>query len=296
MSLKKITYTLILLFTHFYVFAQSSNWKIETSIEQLNHDYNWSIAGNPEGNSPNILSELIWSKLKGPKINLNISRSVYKQFELSFNFSQHSIKQGRAKDTDYLQDNRTDPFFDEDALSNKGQAFDYSLFLKYEIPAGRFLKLKPYIGAAYFDKKLYLLDFPGTLNDPPLNSTYKNRWKGGVLGIETGYQLNKLLLILNLAAGYYDYLAKAQWNLNEKFNQPLSFKQTANSYTLSAGFRAGYSLSKHIAVIMGVEKKYGASYSGIDEAYLSDGEEVRTRFNGAEFNSFGAKAGLEFTF
>lgn len=281
---------------HFCVLSQSPKWKIEASVEQLSSDFNWSIAGNSEGNSPNVLSELIWSRLKGPKFNLNISRSIDKHFELSFNFSQHQIKKGRATDTDYLEDNRNDPFFKEEALSNKGKAYDYSLFLKYAIPVSRLMKLKPYLAAVYFDKKLYLLDLPDRPGDPPLNSSYKNQWKGAVLGMETICQINKLSLMLNVSAGYYSYLAKAQWNLNEKFNQPLSFKQTANSYTLQAGFTAGYRLSREISLILGLEKKYGATYSGIDEAYLSDGGNARTRFNGAEFNNFGARAGLEFNF
>ncbi|RQO74495.1 hypothetical protein DBR43_03640 [Pedobacter sp. KBW06] len=294
--MKKIIATLLFSFIHLYVLSQSPKWKIEASIEHLSHDYNWSIAGNIEGNSPNILSELVWQNLKGPKINLNISRAIYNHFELSFNFSQHKIKQGRFKDTDYLQNNRTDAFFKKDGLSNEGKAYNYSLLLKYELPVSRFLKLKPYVGATYFDKKLYMLDFPDELTDPPLNSIYKNQWEGAVLGVETSYQINKVSLILNTVAGYYNYLAEAQWNLNEKFNQPLSFKQTANSYTFLVGFTTSYSLSKHINMLLGMEKKYGATYSGIDEAYLINGVNVKTRFNGAEFNSFGAKIGLEFGF
>ncbi|SDM61187.1 hypothetical protein SAMN05421820_104220 [Pedobacter steynii] len=285
-----------MVFSAFYAYPQSPSWRITASVAHFEHDYNWSIAGNADGGPPNILSELVWTKMRGPKFNIGISRRLFGRLELGANFSLHHIKKGSVTDTDYLQNNRQDPFFNLEGMANKGSLYDYSLQLKYGFPIGSSLNLKPYLGIAYSDRKLYILDLPDHESDPPLNSSYKNTWKGGIAGAEINCQLKRFLFGLNIEAGYYRYLAKAQWNLNEMFRQPLSFKQTANGYSLSAGLSTSYKLSKSISISIGLEKKYGATWKGIDEAYLNQGGSLKTRFNGAEFNALAAKTGIELTF
>lgn len=287
---------LILTLFNASAFSQVSKWKVETSIEQFSQNFNWSIAGNMEGNSPNILSELIWQDLKGPKFNLQINKQINQHFELVLGLSKHTIKKGAGSDTDYLENNRREPFFEQQFLSNKGNADDYLLIIKYTLTTKNLLKWKPYFGLNLYEQKLHILDVQDGNNEQTLNSIYRNMWKGAVLGIETCYEIGKITITLDALGGYYQYLAKAQWNLNEKFNQPLSFKQNANGYKFSIGLKSGFSLSKNIDAFLGVERQYAATFSGIDEAYLSNGSIPKTKFNGAEFNSIGIKAGTVLNF
>ena len=285
-----------LAFFNVSAFSQNKKWNIETSIEQFSQNFSWSVAGNMEGNSPNILSELIWKNLNGPKFNLCIGKQINRQLELAFAYSRHVVRNGSGSDTDYALDNRNEPFYEQQFLSNKGNANNYRLIVKYTMFAKNWLKCKPYLGFNFFEQKLHILDFYNEVTNTALNSTYKNEWKGAVLGIETCYEIGKITITLDALGGYYQYLAKAQWNLNEKFNQPLSFKQNANGYKFSIGLKSGFSLSKNIDAFLGVERQYAATFSGIDEAYLSNGSIPKTKFNGAEFNSIGIKAGTVLNF
>lgn len=277
-------------------FSQSSKWKIEASIEQLNHNFNWSIAGNMAGHSPNVLSELIWKDLKGPKLNLEVSRQINPYLEVTFGFNKHIIKKGSGSDTDYQEDNRQDAYFYQQFISNKGNAENYLFVVKYILQPKIPIKIKPYLGINFFDQKLYILDPIGPLATLPLNSTYSSKWDGVVFGLEAIYQINKITFTVNALTGYYNYEAKAQWNLIKEFNQPLSFKQNADGYKFSVNLKSDFAITKNCAFLLALEKQYGATFSGIDEAYLSNGSIPKTKFNGAVLRSLGLKTGIIFTF
>ena len=66
----------------------------------------WSVAGNPSGSDPNILSELSWSGVDSYQLSLS-NRSRYKRhIYLRGHLNYAWIRDGRVRDSDYGEDDR----------------------------------------------------------------------------------------------------------------------------------------------------------------------------------------------
>src|SRR5436305_1463719 len=74
----------------------------------LEQQFHWSIAGNYQGQNPNILSELSWKRLRAISFGAGAMGKVYPKMDWMIAFSYHATLSGKVTDPDYKKDNRTD--------------------------------------------------------------------------------------------------------------------------------------------------------------------------------------------
>ena len=84
-------------------------------------DLTWSIAGNMQGQSPNILSELTFKNITGFGGYLDGVYTPTKYTELNAFYQLSGIVSGKGTDVDYQDDNRTHPTFNGTFSSNNGR-------------------------------------------------------------------------------------------------------------------------------------------------------------------------------
>ncbi|OOQ57624.1 hypothetical protein [Mucilaginibacter pedocola] len=285
--------TIICLYIFFGTAALHAQQKIHLDIATgyQREDFKWSIAGNLQGQSPNIYSELQWKKLGGQTISANLQWNFSGRLMLIGAYSRTSIRTGTVRDNDYNGDNRTNPAYDELFDADKGFTRDIVAGLGYRLIQTENFSLTPYVGYNISKQSLHLLDRSGQF--PDLNSTYDTDWKGpfvkaiGVLKIS-----GKLSLNGNIQYTQANYNAKADWNLISSFQHPVSYRHIAKGYGLEAGASLNYHLTKNIAVNAGGGYYTWQTGEGIDELFLSSGGSEKTQLNGADRKGYRLSAGV----
>lgn len=274
----------LLLFCTVSVYSQESRWSVQIGAGLSVQRLNWSVAGNEQGTSPNIFSELTWDKLRARKYNLQVDYNVSEKFGLNLLVDYNHITKGQGNDSDYLQDNRNDRFSNLDFLSNKGHVYDMQLKVNYKLPHLGLLIPCIVAGAEQIEQKLYILDLP--MKNNGLRSDYKARWNGGTIGFSLYYPIQLFYFSGEYDFGLYDYTAKANWNLIETFQHPVSFRHRALGFKHDIQLKVGYRISERFDVNLSANRYFAFTNDGKDNLYLMDGGIKESRFNGVEFNQY----------
>jgi len=269
----------------------------------------WNIAGDINGQNPNVLSELQWTGLQIPQAKLDIN-AYMANFYLKSNFSYGEIKGGDNQDSDYYSDNRTNEF----SRSNNGvggEVADASIGLGYKIDTSRRDdKLRSYfmpmLGYSINIQNLQMNDGVQTVASnlspplgpfPGLNSSYDAQWQGGWVGLLIGEENTKTDLTIELSMIYHNvnYQAEADWNLRSDFAHPKSFEQRAdgNGVTLSLSGRSPLGHSKKWFWAFGLDYGRWQTNAGLDYTYFADGSTALTRLNKVRWESSAINLGLE---
>jgi outer membrane protein Pom len=130
-------------------------------------DLRWNIAGDTEGNNPNILSELEWEDLgifqiKGS--NVTVFRGVYLKGSLAYGW----IFSGDVQDSDYLGDNRALEFSRSNNNADDGNTMDASMGIGYQfLFRSGFIGISPMIGYSHHEQNLIMTDGNQTVASIP---------------------------------------------------------------------------------------------------------------------------------
>jgi len=275
------------------VHAQEHRFTISAGGAANISDFNWSIAGNMQGQSPNVLSELQFKKVSSLGIYIEGSYRLLKWLELNGSWQKNGAIGGDGVDTDYEGDNRTHPTYNETFTSNRGwletfAAGAQACFLsreRYRMKAGLF-----YTSST---QNYYLLN--SGLED--LRSTYTAKWYGPKLAIGADYNCNKKWM-LSAAFAYYlvKYKASANWNLIEALMHPVSFRQTANGNMMDGQLGLSYALNSFCSLTLTGLIGRGETDQGLDVTYMRTNHQISTRFNGAHYNYYGLRIGAGIRF
>lgn len=278
--------------------AQDSphKWSIKPYIGLQQSKFDWSIAGNAAGTSPNILSELIWKNLKGPGFGLDIKYHITNRLSVKATNQYNSITKGEAEDTDYADDNRQSAFYYDLLNANKGYLYDADLQLSYQLLKFGEFNINPIVGLSYNQQKFHLLESANNPDSKGLNSTYEARYKGFDFGAEFVLKMQKFSIGAAVLGGFYTYSAKANWNLIPDFAKPVSFTHKANSFALCGDINLAVPLNKSLRVEVDYKVNNINTYSGIDKAYFNSRPTEETQFNGANFRKNAVLLGLNFSF
>lgn len=256
----------------------------------------WSIAGNLAGENPNIYSELKWQKLTayGPDIQLDITLLDRWCIQLE-NASYHIVK-GRATDTDYQGDNRTDINFSALLSSDKGNIRHEKILLGYHMLSKASWHLVFGLGYSIHQQALYLLDLNPQISNPTLNSTYTARWSGVLTSLRMNIKFGKYMNFSGAATYQQNrYIAHADWNLIEDFQHPVSFEHIAKGYRIDwsaqLSRKTGKNLSFHLTGCL-QKSRTGA---GLDYVYLNSGAVSSTKLNGVYHYGKGLQLGVTYT-
>jgi len=100
-------------------------------------DLDWNIAGDINGNNPNILSELEWEGLESFQIKTT-NKTIFNQlFLLKGSLAYGWILNGENQDSDYWGDNRTLEFSRSNNNSDEGNMLDASFGLGWQFTFSR---------------------------------------------------------------------------------------------------------------------------------------------------------------
>lgn len=250
----------------------------------------WSIAGNLAGNNPNILSEVTWKSLKGAAITVGLEIPLVKKFYLKGSFSKSFTYKGAATDTDYAEDNRTNPIFRAELNSGDGYLTGYQLEAGYQVMI-KGLKLSPSIGYSVHQQYLHLTDD----DFMELNSTYKTRWKGLSAGLALHKSICKFNLVTTMDYHQLNYAGAANWNIIDEFKHPVSFRHIAKGFGATMDLKLLYNTLNNISPYVNFGLGYWSTGAGIDELYYADGRTAKTRLNDVSRNGNNIGLGIKIT-
>ena len=283
-------------------------------------DFDWNIAGDIHGNSPNVLSELTWDDLEIYQLELYNKSIVREVCYLRGSLSYGWIKDGDNQDSDYLEDNRALEFSRSNNDADDSDTLDASLGIGYPFTFGSgFVGLTPLVGYSYHEQNLTMTDGNQTItwisldpdfpDGPPLgpmlglDNTYEAQWKGPWVGFDlifTSKDVHRYLAqveaYVNLEYHWADYCAEADWNLITRFAHPKSFEHDADGdgIVISAGWNVVWSY--HWALNANFDYQDWSTDHGTDRTFFSDGSVEETRLNEVNWKSYAVMVGLSYRF
>lgn len=291
-SMKVVTLLLIcFLVIQYNVHSQSKHKSFYLEIGSLynSSSLEWSIAGNIDGQFPNILSELKFNNIKS--IGAYIKGEYYpiKSLVISVSFNKNEVINGKGTDTDYKDDNRSNPIFEKNFTSNIGNFTALKSGIGFPVRISNKTMITPAILYYLTKQKFYLLsnEIEG------LKSTYQTTINGAEISVKTNVFLNKFMnTSLNLSYHIVNYNAEANWNLIEIFKHPVSFSQISKGSGYNIDIAFGFKLNKIFSVTAAGDLNLTKISKGIDTSYLITEKEIQTQFNGAKNRMYGLKLGI----
>ncbi|MDB4900956.1 MAG: hypothetical protein JWQ63_237 [Mucilaginibacter sp.] len=291
---KFLIFFLTILFNLHFGYAQDIEKKAQLSLSTgwQQEDFHWSIAGNINGQNPNILSELKWKNVNGLNYAAALKWNVWKKISVYGDYNRQFIKSGSVNDMDYNGDNRTAPIYTGNFSDNKGYTSSFNAGAGYILFNNNLFSLIPYIGYGVSTQALYLVDLTGQF--PTLNSTYQSNWKGPFIKVNSSIRLlQPLKLTAGIAYHQVNYSAQGDWNLINEFQHPVSYRHNADGYGLNANAMLVFSITHYIAVNISYGYFNWETGTGYDQLYLSTGQIDKTQMNGAAFKGFDIAGGID---
>lgn len=288
----KIILLLLLFFQSLNFYAQKE-LTLETGTIFNVSNLDWSIAGNLEGSSPNILSELKFNKITSLGYYFKGDYVPVAYLKFSAFFQQNKVIKGNGSDIDYKDDDRTNPIFEKKFRSNKG---DFTLFkggIGTPIHLSTKITITPSVFYYLTKQKFYILS-----NElQKLRSTYNANMKGVEVSVEGNLQLNKIIYSsLTFSYHFVNYKAEADWNLIDIFKHPLSFSHDSKGSGVEVNTILGGRINKVFSIIANGFLNTTTIRKGTDTSYLITGNEVVTQFNGAKNVLYGLRIGIRASF
>lgn len=290
----------IIAISHFlFILTASSQIEKEKLVTELGtsldtYDFEWSIAGNIYGQSPNVLSELKFYNIVSKGYYSSLKFSPVDKVSIFLYYQQSKVIDGMGLDSDYKEDNRKGVSFKKEFFSNKGEL--ENIRIGYTIPIFTYKNLKTasIISYSFRSQNFQIL---GGRKEKDLNSSYLKRMKGVQFLINNNYSFNKVISFsIDFAFSYVNYKAKANWNLIKIFKHPLSFSHYSRGTIFESNFTFKGRVNKYISILIGGELRRVEIGRGVDTAHLVTGKNINTQFNGGKGYGYGLKTGVYFFF
>ena len=279
-----------------FALAQNIEKKVQLSLSagQQQEDFHWSIAGNSNGQNPNVLSELKWKNISGLNYAAALKWNIWKNISLYADYNHQLIKSGTVNDMDYSGNNRNAPVYTGNFNDNKGYTSSFNSGAGYVVFNNNLFSLIPYIGYGTSTQSLYLVDLTGQF--PTLNSTYRANWNGPFVKVSSSVRLTRLLKLTgNITYNQVNYNAQGDWNLINEFQHPVSYRHDAKGYGLNANAGLAFGITHNIALNISYSYFSWETGTGFDQLYLATGQIDKTQLNGAVFNGFNISGGIDFS-
>ncbi|NTV14658.1 MAG: hypothetical protein HGA96_12130 [Desulfobulbaceae bacterium] len=282
--------------------------------------FDWNIAGNVEGDNPDVLSELAWKDLKSNQVSARAKAIMTNdrvpfggEFRIGGNYGE--IYSGSNQDSDYNGDDRTREYSRSNNHADSGEVWDGSLggglvFFN----RSHTLSLAPLVGFSLHQQNLTIHKGYQTISDPNnapnsdsvppavgpiagLNSTYDAKWRTGWLGLDIDFipmPYFDLHGTVELHSGRYE--AEADWNLRGNLAHPRSFNQTsdqARGVVANIGVRAGV---RNVLLTVDFNYQKWRAKDGEDNTYINDGSIWVTKLNEVNWEAASVTGGVTVRF
>ena len=276
------------------VSAQDVEPKLQLSLSSgyQRENFHWSIAGNTNGQDPNVYSELKWKDVGGTAYNASLQYNVWNKVMLYGSYNRVSVRSGAVSDIDYSQDNRTNPVYNQNFSDNKGSTSAWSGGVGYRLFNNDLFSLSPYIGYTGNTQNLDIVDETGQF--PGLNSSYQANWKGEFIKVISTLKIwRSLKASVDMTYNQTHYNSQGDWNLINEFAHPVSYRQVADGYGINTGAQLSYNLVRRLSIFAGFNYFNWETGNGTDTLYLATGEADKTQFNAAFRNGYQVSGGLK---
>ena len=293
MYFRKIISLLLFLLCSTALCVRAQKNEIRVAAGYGRSDLHWSIAGNIDGKDPDILSELVWSRLRGPLWNGEARYYFKNRFGIELNAGYHNIQKGRVIDRDYASDHRQDNYYNEQ-FNSRGRDVLIDAAVNYNIGTLADFQIRPFIG--YTLKKQEALLLGDEEKEKDLHSSYKTTWMGGRVGLNAMGVFNRFDIRMNCFSGLLKYRAEALWNLIDEFAKPVSFRHNTGAYQIGGSVEMGYTLWQKVRIMGYYNIWHADAWKGLDKAYYTDGSTIDTRLNWVTSTSTCFGAGLGYLF
>ncbi|MDP8266254.1 MAG: TonB-dependent receptor [Candidatus Aceula meridiana] len=267
----------------------------------MRYDYlRWSIAGDTNGQNPNILSELTWSDLWIYQIGTEAKVILNKNFRLEGSFDYGWILNGENQDSDYYLDDRGWEFSRSNNTSNGDNVMDFSLGGGLQFQVGAIEGWEDFLtedlgvavlgGYSHHEQNLRMTDgsqtIPASGGFDGLDSTYQSRWTGPWAGIELFGSREKFKGFSRFEYHWADYYAEADWNLRSDFQHPVSYIHETKGTGMVISFGAEYEVNDSWTAGITGDLNFWKADKGLDRVYFSNGAVVDTQLNEVIWRSY----------
>jgi hypothetical protein len=274
-------------------YAQAPRFQLSTGASININNFQWSIAGNVQGQSPDILSELKFQTITSAGVFLNGLYRPIKNVTIQASYQKNGTVSGSVIDIDYDGDNRTGIVYKERFSSSKGYLETISTGATYNIVVKEKYKLKAGIDYTSTTQNYYL-HRPAI---EKLQTTYRSTWNGPGLSAGGDYYINKSFSAHAFLVYYFiTYKAEANWNLRREFEHPVSFVQNAKGNMMAGKLDVVFRLNSVVSLMVNGTIGRSTTQKGFDIAYLTNDTQPVTRFNGACRNNGEARIGMAVNF
>ena len=276
--------------------------EVEMGYGYRQDSFDWNIAGDLQGDNPNVLSELKWEDLLIHEARLGLQAELKNAFVLKGSISYGVIVSGDNRDSDYAADNRNLEFSRSINDADKGHTLDGQLGVGYRFQfISESISVVPLAGYSYHRQYLTMTDgyqeitWPG---GPPLgpfnglDSSYDAEWQGPWIGLEMTLDADKFTKTFSPVSFYAaweyhwaDYYAEADWNLRDDFMHPKSFEHEADGSGMVASLGVCIRLNDRWLVTLGYETEEWSTERGVDRVFLENNSTIKTRLNEVNWHS-----------
>jgi len=286
---------LLLLLTTIFVFAKDFSLNITQSVK--NEDLVWNFAGN--NGSPNILSEIKYKDIKSDYTKIELTNKLRKNFQVNIAYGYSKQRAGNFQDSDYSQDNRKGEYSRSIGDSSDGYGKDISISFGKNYIKKRY-QLTPYLGYKEIRHNYTMTNGQmviGTEDLDGLNSSYTDKYKGFIFGIRVQHPISKTIKwAIDAHKYYFDYYAKANWNLRTDLQHPISHEHfgDGDGYSVSLTFLYKYS-KKLTFYLRHCYQKYNLS-DGLHTKYYSNGNIKSVKLNEVSYKAQLTGLGIKYLF
>ena len=278
-----------------------------------NLDFN--IAGDINGNNPNIISELTWDDLESYQLKFQGSLVWPDIIALRGSVNYGGIYNGKNQDSDYDGDNRTLEYSRSNNSTDDDKVWDASLAVGYPFRFGRTViaTFTPLVGYSHHEQQLDITDGYQTIATPPrtqsvgpfggLDSSYDTEWKGPWVGLDLRFKAAEIKSSAHRLETYFtyeyhwaDFEAQANWNLIDKFQHPKSFTHRTDGHGFVIGTGFNLVLSQHWALNVNLDYQDWSTDEGTIKFFLADGTTQKQQLNEVNWTSYALMAGFSLRF
>lgn len=263
--------------------------------------FEWTIAGDTSGSNPNILSDLDWRHLDIVSVNGQAEVTFRKDWHFRLGGGYGWIVSGDNRDSDYDFDDRRGEF-SRSTASTRGSLVNADAALAFDFQISPRVTLTPSVGFTYH--RLRVNDRHGVqvvdteFHDlgpfDGLDSTYTANWWGPTFGLDTTVKLTeKWRWLAGVRYELLRYRGNGHWNLRPDIND---FHDTArgDGWLLTTGVE--WDFAQHWTLAVLGDYGHRRTRAGSSDTELSDHSHIKTRFNGAQWESLGARVMVTYCF
>lgn len=254
----------------------------------------YSISGNIDGTSPNILSDLSWKNVNSAVYGGEITAGI-NHFSIEGRYSYGTTYGGDVSDIDYAEDNRNGVFSEQYLSSNIGTIKEIRIFPAYHFFRRSHISLLAYPAFQVTKQLLYLVnkvtkDHQDYIDDLQSSYQYNSRVVGAGLKMFAGW--DKFSLVTRVNAGKLFYEASGNWNLRRDLEHPVSYSHKARGKSIAFEIENRYHLTKSIICFFEYSFLSQKSRKGVDKLFRQDKEPYETLLNETARSQYAFQVGI----